>query len=141
MCRFRYWHFEKVRSNTNEPRMQRVPGRELAAAWDGQGLPLVHANPPEAGLPALECTWPYHFKESFGTLLGARCNHDVGVLGRLPVLPTDIETQLLQGTSFKALPSEVRGELFRELSSGIVDREYYASEYGSKEDERSVGLY
>ena len=102
--------------------MRRIPGRDLAAAWDGQGLPPVHALPPEVGLPALECTWPYHFKESFGTLLGARCNHDVGVLGRLPVLPTDIETQLLQGTSFKALPSDAREELLRELSSGIVDR-------------------
>ena len=99
----------------------------------------VHAIPPEAGLPALECTWPYQFKESLGTLLGGRCNHDVAVLGRLPVLPADIQDQLLEGADFKDLPSEVRGELLRDLSSGIVDREYYASEYGSKEDARSVG--
>ena len=121
--------------------MQRVPGRQLAVAWDGQGLSPVHANPPEAGLPALECTWHYHFKERLGTLLGAHCNHDVVVLGRLPVLPSDIQAQLLQGTSFKDLPSEVRGELLRELSSGIVDREHYASESASTEDAGSVGLF
>ena len=140
-CRFRYWHFEKVLSKTKEPRMRRVPGRQLATVWDGQGLPPVHAHPPEIGLPALECTWPYHFKASFGTLLGARCNHDVGVLGRLPVLTKDIEGQLLGDKPFTELPPEVRGELLRELASGIVDREYYASEYGSKEDERSIGLF
>ena len=85
-------------------------------------MPPVHSIPPEAGQRALECTWPYHFKESLGTLLGARCNHDVAVLGRLLVLPSDIQDQLQEGTDFKDLPSEVRGELFRDLSSGIVDR-------------------
>ena len=31
--------------------------------------------------------------------------------------------------------------MLKELSVGIVDREYYASEYSSKEDERSIGLF
>ena len=52
-----------------------------------------------------------------------------------------IQAQLLQGTFFKDLPSEVNTELLRDLSSGIVDRAYYALEYGSKEDARSVGLF
>ena len=72
--------------------------------------------------------------------MGARCNHDVAVLGRLPVLPKDIEEQLTEGKDFKDLPEEVRRELLRELSSGIVDREYYASDYSSKNDARSFGL-
>ena len=100
----------------------------------------MHAISLEVGLPALECTWPYHCKENLGTLLGARCNHDVAVLGRIPVLPKDIEEQLTEGKDFKDLPEEVRGELLRELSSGIVDREYYVSDYSSKNDARSVGL-
>ena len=54
------------------------------------------------------------------------------MLGRLHALPSDIQDQLLGGTDFKDLPSEERGELLRDLSSGIVDREHYASEYGSK---------
>ena len=96
--------------------MRRIPGRDLAAAWDGQGLPPVHALPPEVGLPALECTWPYHFKESFGTLLGARCNHDVGVLGRLPVLPADVAAQL-QGPSFRGARGIIPGTVERHRGS------------------------
>ena len=72
--------------------------------------------------------------------MGARCNHDVAVLGRLPVLPKEIEPQLMEGKDFKDLPSELRGELLLELSSGIVNREFYASDYSSKNDARSVGL-
>ena len=71
-CRFRYWHWQTVKTKSKGLRMQRVPGCALAAAWDGEGLPPVNALEPEVGLPALECTWPYHFKESFATLLGAR---------------------------------------------------------------------
>ena len=140
LYRFRFWQFVQVRSKSKQLVMKRVLGRQLDVARDGQGLLPVNAIPPEVGLPALECTWPYHCKENLGILLGAPCNHDVAVLGRLPLLPAELQDHLLEGKDFKDLPSEVHGELLRELSSGIVDREFYALEYGSQNDARSVGL-
>ena len=31
-------------------------------------------------------------------------------------------------------------QLFKDLSENVVNKEYYSSEYGSKEDERSIGF-
>ena len=66
--------------------MKRVHGKELKARWDGKGMPPIHKKPPHRGMPQLERTHPFHFKMSPGPMLGPLCNHDVGILLKLPIL-------------------------------------------------------
>ena len=57
----------------------------LTARWDGSGEPPLHMDPPFKGLPQLEVTHPFHFKMTPGIFMGPKCNHDLGVLLRLPI--------------------------------------------------------
>ena len=66
--------------------MARVHGHALQRRWDGAAWPPVHSAPPQAGMPALERNHAFHCKMTPGVFLGARCNHDLSILLRLPVL-------------------------------------------------------
>ena len=66
----------------------RAHGLELTPRWNGTGNPPLCASPPFVGAPALETTHPFHFKMCPSMLLGPMCNHDLGVLLRLPPATT-----------------------------------------------------
>ena len=59
-------------------------GHVLQKRWDGVGTIPTLRGPPFVGMPALEITHPFHFKMSPAMLLGPKCNHDLGILLRLP---------------------------------------------------------
>ena len=80
-----YWHWRPCRDRKGLMVVSRAHGRELVSRWDGEGLPPVHSVGRQSGAPALEQTHPFHFKMCPGVMLGPRCNHDLGVLLRLPV--------------------------------------------------------
>merc|ERR1711966_365427 len=68
----------------------------LRPRWDQDGFPPIITSPPQAGMPALERNHAYHFKMTPGLMLGPRCNHDLGILLRLPVLDDDLKEALLK---------------------------------------------
>ena len=83
-CRMFFWHWVRAIGKKGKPIAQRCHGHELQSRWSGVGPPPVQANPPFTGLPALEVNHPFHFKMNAAMILGPRCNHDVGLLLRLP---------------------------------------------------------
>ena len=86
LCRLGFWSWQERVNAKGERVMKRVHGKELQPRWDGCGLPPVHDKPPMKGMPKLERTQPFHFKMNPGIMLGPRCNHDLGVICKLPVL-------------------------------------------------------
>ena len=110
-CRMLFWHWRRCVNPKGKSVVRRVHGRDLVSRWDGAGLPPVHSVPPQIGLPALEQNHAYHFKMTPGVMLGPRCNHDLGVLLRLPVMPPEfpskaeeVDTQYTHITYPPALP-------------------------------------
>eukprot|EP00973_Karenia_brevis_P093916 12419792-Karenia_brevis.AAC.1 len=83
-------------------------GKELQERWSGEGAPPLHQKPPLKGGPKLERTHPFHFKMTPGIMLGARCNHDLGMVPKLPVLTdssvegrgSDVHTETQQQADF-----------------------------------------
>ena len=75
--------------------MKRAHGLILQPRWDGQGLPPVQQSPPNPGTVLLELNFPFFFKLTSGVMLGPRCNHDLGILLRLPVLSSQHAKLLL----------------------------------------------
>lgn len=93
-CRMLYWHWARSRNRTGKEVMRRRHGLLLQPAWDGRGLPPIQTAPPNPGLPLLEMNFPFFFKLCFAVLLGPACNHDLGLLLRLPVLTDDMARKL-----------------------------------------------
>ena len=94
-CRMLFWRWRKVRNDKNKIVMQRFHGRQLCPRWNGVGLPPVLELPPHACQPALERHHHFHYKMTPGAVLGPRCNHDVGLLLRLPKnLPAHVSTEV-----------------------------------------------
>lgn len=92
-----YWHWRKVKNTKGKPVIKRVHGHALQRRWrDDQDLPPVVDVPPQAGMPALERNHCYHGKTTPGVMLAARCNHDLGILLRLPVLSDRLRAALLK---------------------------------------------
>ena len=60
--------------------------KSCRAHGGGVGVPPIHAKPPYRGALQLERTHSFAFKMSAAVLLGPRCNHDLGVVAKLPVL-------------------------------------------------------
>jgi len=84
-CRLLFWYLQEL-MDSKGPFLRRVHGKELQARWDGVGLPPIHDKPPHKGAFKLERTHAFHFKMTPGPMLGPRCNHDLGILLKLPVL-------------------------------------------------------
>ena len=85
-CRMRYFHWRAVKKACGKQVIRRVHGRALQKRWDGKGLPPVYSTPPQRGAPGLERNHPYHFKMNPGILMRPKCNHDTGIMAKLPVL-------------------------------------------------------
>ena len=128
----------------------------LQPRWDGIGAPPVHRAPPLAGNVVLETTHPFHFKLCPAIMLGPKCNHDVGVLLRLPVLtPQQLQCDaaLLRAELFPETRSlsedasapgvgqgSLDGEMLAAIAAGvetlletIVDHEFYCVTYATKD--------
>ena len=95
-CRMLYWHWRRSINAKGAEVMKRAHGLLLQRAWGGTGFPPVQQALPNPGTPLLEINFPFFFKLTPAVLLGPRCNHDLGVLLRLPVLPEKLMTVLLQ---------------------------------------------
>ena len=84
-CRMLYWHYNEEFNRKGILGLKRRHGLPLQERWDGTDLQFVCQVFPHRGLPALEVTFPFHFKLCAGILLGPRCNHDLGFTFRLPI--------------------------------------------------------
>ena len=150
-CRMYFWHWGKTQSKKKKAMVcRRYHGLQLRPRWNGHGLPPVVREPPQVGLPALERTHPLQGKVVPAVLAGPRCNHDVGILYRMPVLSKESEDALLGGTSAdptpdskEPLPQDVEDALAQSVADSVqmvVDREFYSVSYSTKEQPRASGL-
>lgn len=101
-------------------RMYTLYGPEgFFTCWSGHGAPPLCASPPSVGLPALEMTHPFHGKMTPSMTLGPMCNHDLGVLLRLPSRTT-FQTAVAKAAKDGSVPgsSHVR----KPAASGISAR-------------------
>ena len=117
-CRMYFWHWSRSVNEKKDVIAKRAHGLLLQSRWDGCGPPPVLQGPPHHGLPALEITHPFHFKMSPAMLLGPKCNHDLGVLLRLPACsqghaPTFVDREAAISAMLEAMG----------------DREYYCASY------------
>ena len=96
--------------------MKRMHGKAWQSRWNRCGIPPVHTLPPLRGMPALERTHPYHYKMSAGTILGPRCNHDLGIVAKLPVLD-DIGCDVASSLAAEVECTESSAAEFPELFS------------------------
>ena len=86
-CRMFFWHWaQRAHKKTGQPVMARLHGHTLHQRWVAGDWPPVQQVPPQAGMPSLERNHAFHCKMSPGVFLSARCNHDLSILLRLPVL-------------------------------------------------------
>ena len=166
-CRMLYWCFEKWKNKKGETVMKRVHGKELHPRWDNTGLPPVHTRPPLKGLPRLERNHAYHFKMTPAVLLGPRCNHDVGVLLKLPVMKAaeleestqavDLLQRLLDNMYAKVSGSKALGstagsarspseceqawdDAIYDMLESLTDHEFYCGDYATKEQPHAQGV-
>jgi hypothetical protein len=84
-CRMMYWHWVQYKGKKGLQACRRAHGLVLQKRWNGLGQPPVHDALPLRGLPVLETNHPFHNKLTPGVYLGPRCNHDLGILLRLPI--------------------------------------------------------
>ena len=84
LCRLCFWCWSRTLNKKGEPVMKRMHGKDLQPRWDGEGVPPTHMTPPHRGAPKLERNHAFHYKMTPGIILGPRCNHDVGILPKLP---------------------------------------------------------
>ena len=143
-CRLLFWHWRAQVNEQQKLVMKRVHGRELVQAWDGSGLPPVSALPPHVGAPAQERTHAFHFKMNPTIMLGPGCNHDVGLLVRVPVLTSEQQAALTEndcssGDAFVQSPEFTR--MMEATMETQVDHEFYSVAYASKEQDQSEGLF
>ena len=96
-CRMFFWHWAQRKSKKGKHTvMARAHGHALQERWLNDEWPPVQRVPPQEGMPALERNHAYHCRMTPGVFLGARCNHDLSILLRLPVLNDRLRT-LLEG--------------------------------------------
>ena len=75
--------------------MRRVHGKPLQARWRKKGCPPVWRATPARGALGLERNHPFACKMNPVLLLGPKCNHDIGILLRLPALSEERQRELL----------------------------------------------
>ena len=68
---------------------RRVHGKPLQRRWSGRGIPPVLETPPQRGASALECNHCFFYNMNPGILSAVGCNHDIGILPKLPVLSAE----------------------------------------------------
>ena len=124
-CRMFYWHWTRREDAKKGSVAVRSHGMELVPRWNGEGDPPLFVSPPFLGAPALETTHPFHFKLCPSMLLGPMCNHDLGVLLRLPSNATK--------------RSNKEGAISAMLEA-MGDHEFYCGSYSGKESTHVSGL-
>jgi hypothetical protein len=130
----------------------RFHGVKLQERWNGSGMPPLQDAPPHEGAPAIEVSHAFPMKMNPGIAAGPRCNHDVGVLLRLPVLAANI---LEDGSNHAAepLPSSTCAPketacnidaatqlAIDSIVEALTDHERYCGNYASKEEPHITGL-
>lgn len=121
-----------------EEKSQRSHGLHLQPRWNGTGAPPICSALPLKGAPALEVNHPFHCKVTPAILLGPRCNHDLGVLLRFPVLPSDVYNTLssLQREELKSMWDDAAGAMV----DTMIDHEFYCSDFASNYQPHIEGL-
>ena len=72
-------------------------------------------------MPLLEITYPFFFKLTPGIMLGPRCNHDLGIFLRLPVLSESQREFLLKDfDSNDAHLSEVGKDIEKSCNNALL---------------------
>lgn len=128
-CRMGFWHWARSRDDKGKAIAKRSHGVALQSRWNGIGDPPLQKNPPHIGAAALETTHPFHFKMTPSMLLGPACNHDLGVLLRMPSSITKSETSEIDIDAAMNSMLDVMG-----------DHEYYCATYSSKDQPHVEGL-
>ena len=114
-------------------------------------LPPLEENPSRRGMPAVESNHGFTCKFHPCGALGPCCNHDLGVLLRLPVL-SEALTAKLGETLFRPSVADTASDgiaptrvdlsadelaefttACREMCASVIDHEYYCGSYASKE--------
>ena len=97
-------------------------------------------------MPSLERSHAYHCKLTPGVFLGPRCNHDLSILLRLPVLSERIK-RVLSGVLDDSGKDGGDKEDEREYDACvdtmvqlIIDHEFYASDYSTKDQPHAANL-
>ena len=99
--------------------MARAHGHALQPRWTEGDWPPVQRTPPQAGLPSLERNHAYHCRMTPGVFLGARCNHGLSILLRLPVLD-ERQRDLLSGKPLTPAEQEERTVAIQESLRTMV---------------------
>ncbi len=139
-CRFLFWYWRCITKEGQKPKWKRTHGKELREHWDGNCAPPIGKVEPELRKPLLERTHPFHSKFNYPLLGAARCNHDVGILLRLPVAIAECFSDAL-GTFRDQPTTDQIEQAILEMACAINDADFYCSEYTSKEQPHLDNLY
>ncbi len=123
-CRMYYFHWARYVDAKKGPQAKMCHGLPLRDHWDGSGAPPLCSWPPFRGLPEVEMTHPFHFKLTPGIMLGPKCNHDLGVLLRVPDSASGLTEQ----------------DATAQMLDVMGDKEFYCASYSSKEQPHIEGL-
>ena len=152
-CRMMFWHWAKVPRKTSGKRKRDIDGSDvdhcakrqhglaLQSQWL-EGQPPVHVTPPQIGIPGLEVTQPFHYRMTPGIAMGPRCNHDLGILLRVPALkPKDAVVCGAQPNE-AVIAEELRDSEMSidAMVEALIDHEYYCVSYSTKEEPHIEGL-
>ena len=129
-----FWHWARYKDPKRGQCAKRMHGLALQSRWNRFGLPPLLHGPPHNGLPAIEITHPFHFKMSPGVLLGPCCNHDLGVLLRLPTIAEN------SGNGERDPGSASTDAAISAMLEVMGDSEYYCATYSSKDQPHIDGL-
>lgn len=139
-CRMGFWHWVKYTNDKGQLASRRCHGKPLQSRWNGVGEPPVCKAPPSRGLPELEMNHPFHFKMTPSMLLGPRCNHDLGVLIRLPIVSPEVFTKNTTSNLCDEDAMKEWEDALREMVETMIDHEFYCATYASKEQPHIEGL-
>ena len=120
-CRMCFWHWAHQVRKDGEVSAVRQHGLLLHPRWNGVGPAPVSASAPCTGLPELETNHPFHFKMNPAILMGPKCNHDAGVLLRLPAHPAGGGRPVTRETACEA------------MLDAIGDHEFHCAAYSSND--------
>ena len=105
-------------------------GHMMQTRCDGKGSLPTLRGPTFVGMPALEITHPSHLEMFLAILLGSSCNHDLGILLRLP---SSIASE--GGDADGDQSAHVRATL-----AAMGAHAYYCANYASKDQPHIDGL-
>ena len=137
-CRRLFWHWARAVGKDGKPIAKMTHGLQLQPRWDGMGSPPVARSPPSLGSPLVETNHPFHFKMNPALSLGPKCNHDVGVLLRLPSCPEGIDSQDAQSAPHGKAAAATAS--IASMLEAMGQHEFYCASYSSKEAPHMQGL-